>query len=107
MKVAPHAKNSDQKLELLVIPRTSKFGLIHALKKLKESKEKGNSFSKDFILFSTEKVMIQDLRGKTLSVFGDGEILSNANRVEFKIMPAALNIYRGTRRNIGTREISE
>ncbi|MBC7690778.1 MAG: NAD(+)/NADH kinase [Methylotenera sp.] len=107
MKVAPHAKNSDQKLELLVIPRTSKFGLIHALKKLKESKEKGNSFSKDFILFSTEKVMIQDLRGKTLSVFGDGEILSNSNRVEFKIMPAALNIYRGTRRNAGTQEISE
>ncbi|MBY0470699.1 hypothetical protein K2X30_05975 [bacterium] len=90
LRVAHHrVENDDQKFSVLVVPKCGTLRLMRGLVELRLGK-----MPKDFIAFSTDRLSIQETQGRNIPVFGDGDILVESSKLEFKIAPRALRIYR-------------
>lgn len=88
IQVAPSADNNDSRFNVLVVNTKSRIGLFMALAKFMQG-----SISKDFAVFSSDAVIISSLEGRSLAVFGDGEIITQDTTLCFKVLPKALRVY--------------
>ena len=89
MLVAPDACNNDGFFDVLVCPGHSRNELIDTLFRLKMSRD-----PRDAVRFRTRRLLLEDIDGRPVRIFGDGEIVAEASRVEFRIAPGALTVYR-------------
>jgi diacylglycerol kinase family enzyme len=89
LKVAPTISNTDKRFNVLIIPRSKIFSLMKGLAEIKMGK-----LPRNFIVFSTDRLFIREERGKKLRVFGDGEILTESNELDFRVAPAQVRVYR-------------
>ena len=87
--VAPDARNDDAKFNVLVSRGFGRKELIHVLIDLKKGKS-----PKDSVHFVSRHLVIEDLDNRPIQVFGDGETLAESPRLEFEIIPKALQVYR-------------
>ena len=86
--VAREKVNVDQRLKVLIIPRTCGIPMLRALKSLKDGE-----IPDDFISFYTKNLRLTDLTGENISVFGDGEILTKSPSLKFQSLPSRLRVY--------------
>lgn len=87
--LSPKASNADGVLDVVLIPSKGRKALIESLISLKEKK------IPEFVRsFQTKKLLIEDLDGREISFFGDGEILCSDKRLEVSVLPSKLNVVR-------------
>lgn len=91
LTVAHQKTNTDQQMKVLIIPRPGGPPMLKALQAMRSG-----SFPEDFISFYTNELKLTDVRGDELTVFGDGEVLTSARTLNFKVVPQHLKIYQGT-----------
>lgn len=89
LRVALKSDNRDEMFSVLVIPQTHPVRLVSTLLKIKL----GTLSPKDCILFATHHLKIKELKGRALTVFGDGETLVEDSSLEFKLLPRSLPLY--------------
>ena len=90
LTVAPKISNNDNRFNVLIVTSTTRAKLLTGLAMMR-----AGLMSDDFIVFSSDHLFIQDLDGRDLMVFGDGETLLNANKLNFKIISKRLKVFRG------------
>lgn len=90
LKVAPNQTNSDDEFTVLIHPEACGFSTLRGLAQLKSK-----SISQSFIRFKTKNLLLETLDHQSLKVFGDGEILTESNKLEFKEFPKKLRIFTG------------
>lgn len=89
LRVAPEIDNQDNKFNVLIVPEINRGLLISALIQLNLGK-----IPEQFIAFSTDRLLIESKSDRPISVFGDGDALVEARRLEFTVLPQALSVYR-------------
>lgn len=99
LRVAHRSANDDQMFTVLIVPGTRTDQLIASLIKLKL----GLLPMKDFIIFSTNQLTIQDLDNRPIRLFGDGETLIVDPHLQFRILPKGVCVYKERRRTPGGR----
>jgi diacylglycerol kinase (ATP) len=92
MRVAPPQDNADQIIHVLILPGKSAIALLRCLFHLK----KGN-LHPEFVSFPATEVTIENLDGRAMRVFGDGETLTESPKLHFKVRPRALKVFRTVR----------
>ncbi len=90
LTVAPDAQNNDGRFHVMIVPRVRKHRLLTALIALQRG-----YVPQDFILFSTDRLVVRDLDGRDIPVFGDGESLTSASELRFVTDPHSLPVYSG------------
>jgi diacylglycerol kinase family enzyme len=90
LTVAPDAQNDDGRFHVMIVPRVRKHRLITGLIALQRG-----YVPQDFLLFSTDRLMVRDLDGRDIPVFGDGETLISAPELRFVTHPSSLPVYSG------------
>ncbi len=85
--VAPKLDQTDGRFNVLIVPRTSRLGILAALLSLK----KGHLPS-DLIVFSTNELTVTNLDGQPMQVFGDGETLTSSETLHFGLHPSKLQL---------------
>ncbi|MFL5814810.1 MAG: diacylglycerol/lipid kinase family protein [Bdellovibrionia bacterium] len=90
LTVAPDAKNNDGRFHVMIVPRIRKHRLITGLIALQRG-----YVPQDFLLFSTDRLVIRDLDGRDIPVFGDGETLVSAPELRFATHALSLPVYSG------------
>lgn len=90
--VAPGTTNSDGKFNVTIFTHENWFGFIDTIVRVK----RGLPVDHDprVISFETGRVGIELLEGPNLSFFGDGEFLAQGKKLEIKIIPEALKVFR-------------
>jgi diacylglycerol kinase (ATP) len=88
LTVAPGTNNKDSRFNVLVVPDANRVKLLSQMIEMTRG-----SVPSEFFSFSAEHLELQDLSGKPLSVFGDGETLLEAAKLDFRIQPKALRVY--------------
>ncbi len=96
IQVSSRSRNNDQRFCVLIVPRQSRYGLLDALLELRSGKLNSRKRSGDFISFETNQLTVKSLSQKSIHVFGDGEVLTDSHTLDFKLIPNALRVYRGT-----------
>ncbi len=94
VKVAPTLDNTDKRFNVLIVTNTSRARLLTSSLQLKRGKLPSN-----FFVFSTDHLTLTDLNNRKLSVFGDGELLTENTQLEVKILPQSLRVYREQKKN--------
>jgi diacylglycerol kinase family enzyme len=90
LKVAPNQTNSDDEFTVLIHPEACGFSTLRGLAQLKSK-----NIAQSFIRFKTKNLLVETLDHQSLKVFGDGEILTESNKLEFKEFPKKLRIFTG------------
>lgn len=85
--VAPKLDQTDGRFNVLIVPRTTRLGILAALLSLK----KGHLPS-DLIVFSTDDLTVTNLDGQLMQVFGDGETLTASESLHFGLHPSKLQL---------------
>jgi diacylglycerol kinase (ATP) len=90
--VAPETNNSDGKFNVTVFAHDDWAGFISTIIRVK----RGLPVDHDpkVISFETDRVEIELLDGPDFTFFGDGEFLAQGRRLDVKIQPQALNVFR-------------
>lgn len=88
--VAPDARNNDGRFHVMIVPRIRKHRLLTGLIALQRG-----YVPQDFLLFSTDHLVVRDLDGREVPVFGDGETLVAAPELRFETDPLSLPVYSG------------
>jgi diacylglycerol kinase family enzyme len=89
LKVAPGQVKNAEEFTVLLHPEACGFGTLKGLGEMKLGR-----INDSFISFKTRKLKIENLGGEPLPVFGDGEILTAGQSLEFKSYPKKLKIYK-------------
>ena len=89
MRVAPKQNNADQIFHVLILPGTGPIALLSSLFYLKKG-----DLRPEFISFSATEVSIENIEGDPIRVFGDGETLTESPKLNFKVKPLALKVFR-------------
>lgn len=92
ISVAPDIANNDNRFNVLVVTTRSRTRLLASMAELKSGK-----LSDDFVVFSTDRLTLTDLDGRKITAFGDGETLAESSRLDFRIIPKVLKIFRDPR----------
>lgn len=87
LMVAPKLDQTDGRFNVLVVPRTTRLGILSALLSLKKG-----VLPDDLIVFSTTRLKVTHLEGMPMQVFGDGETLASAPELQFGIHPKKLQL---------------
>ncbi|OFZ73486.1 MAG: hypothetical protein A3K03_13050 [Bdellovibrionales bacterium RIFOXYD1_FULL_44_7] len=87
--VAPSAVIDDGVFEVLILTENCQKRLIQSLFDLRAGRQPKGS-----IHFSTSSLVVEDMDQRLIPVFGDGETLTPAKRLEFSIVPSALRMFR-------------
>jgi len=90
LTVAPDTQNNDGRFHVMIVPRIRRHRLITGLIAL----ERGY-VPQDFLLFSTDRLLVRELDGREIPVFGDGESLLSASELRFLTDPRSLPVYSG------------
>jgi diacylglycerol kinase family enzyme len=90
LTVAPDAQNNDGRFHVMIVPRIRKHRLITGLIALQRG-----YVPQDFLLFSTDRLIVRDLDGRDIPVFGDGETLVSAPELRFATHAFSLPVYSG------------
>ncbi len=90
--VSPNARNSDGYMESLIIAKTRAVDVLKVFSDIKRGRPPEGA-----ITFTSKKVVVESIDGEKLCVFGDGETLTKASRLEFSILPSSLKVYRTNR----------
>jgi diacylglycerol kinase family enzyme len=88
LKVGEHNSNSDGIFSVLVIPGKNPVSLLKDLAVVKAGKTPRGA-----IRFATRKLTIRSQQDREISVFGDGEVLTQSKRLEFEIHPRFLRVF--------------
>ena len=89
LKVAPRIDNNDRRFNVLIVNTSSKYRLLKSMMQLKQGHLPPN-----FYIFSTDQLTITDLDEKPISAFGDGETLISSPRLEIRLSPKKLAVFR-------------
>lgn len=92
LKVAPSIDNNDRRFNVLIVNTCSKTRLLKAMMDVKNG-----SLPKGFYIFSTDHLTLTDLDNRKMMAFGDGETLTESTRLDIRIAPKRLAVFRGTR----------
>ena len=87
--VAPCARIDDGLLDLLILCTPYRTELIKAIEDTKKGQTPPQS-----LRHTTSRLTIEDVEGRPLLFFGDGEILDCQSRLDIRVMPGALKVYR-------------
>lgn len=87
--VAPHARNNDGFFDVLIIPYTSTKDILKVFTEIKRGRP-----AEGTINFTSSKITIESISGDPLCVFGDGETLTKASKLDFNLLSSALCVYR-------------
>jgi diacylglycerol kinase (ATP) len=90
--VAPSALINDTRLDVVVVRDTSRRGLVNVLQALR----RGHT-PPTVLRFTSCNLHIQDMDGRPIPAFGDGELLAESPHLTFSILPRALHVYRQDR----------
>lgn len=90
--VAPSALINDTKLDVIVLRDTRKRAMLASLQAFRTGRTPPDSMR-----FVTSHLTIQDMDGRPVPAFGDGELLAEAPTLEFTVRPRALHVYRQDR----------
>jgi diacylglycerol kinase family enzyme len=90
LMVAPNSQNNDGRFHVMIVPRLRRDRLITGLIALQRG-----YVPQDFLLFSTDRLVIRDLDRHDIPVFGDGENLISAPELRFVTHRHALPVYSG------------
>jgi diacylglycerol kinase family enzyme len=88
LKVAPDQKKDSEDFTVLIHPEACGFATLKGLAEMKL----GN-INDSFISIKTKNLVIENLDGKSMNVFGDGEILTESTTLTFNQYPKKLNIF--------------
>jgi diacylglycerol kinase (ATP) len=89
LKVAPSLDNTDKKFNVLIVTTSKRGSLLTSMAQLKRGKLPPN-----FFVFSTDELVMTDLDGKKIRVFGDGEPLLESTQLKIRILPKSLKVFR-------------
>lgn len=88
LKVAPRAETDDGFFDIALLRATSPLGLMRTLANMKLGLP-----SADVSHIRTKSLILEDLDGRPLRFFGDGETLVEGPRLALEIKPAALTVF--------------
>ena len=89
LRVAPKIDNTDTRFNVLIVTTCTKAKLLNSMARLK-----AGVLPPNFFVFSTDSVLIEDLDGRPIQVFGDGETLCSDSKLKVRILPKKLLVFQ-------------